>query len=57
MANLVTPIEQIHATVGGWPENRRVDWAERAAIIQYDAKMPRELAERMAYFGHQKASS
>lgn len=32
-----------------WPAADRDEWAERAAIIQFECKMSREEAEEMAY--------
>lgn len=31
-----------------WPEAARMDYGERAAILEYDARMPRARAEAIA---------
>ena len=31
-----------------WPAEAREEWEERAAVLEYDAKMNRERAERAA---------
>ena len=41
----MTPIELTQS----WPENHRDDFAERAAIIEFDGKQSRTNAELMAY--------
>ena len=39
----------IHAAVARWPDPLRDEWAERAAIIEFEGGEPREVAERRAY--------
>ena len=36
------------ALVRHWPAEAREEWEERAAVLEYDAKMTRERAERAA---------
>jgi hypothetical protein len=43
------PVAAIHTAVAGWPDDLRDDFEERAAIIEYDGREPREVAERRAY--------
>jgi len=35
--------------LGGWPETLTAEWAERAALREYEGHQPRELAERAAF--------
>ena len=37
------------AFVARWSEDWRMHFEERAAIIEYESRMSRELAERQAY--------
>ena len=37
------------ADLEAWDEQRLDDWAERAAIMEYDGLMDRETAERLAW--------
>lgn len=37
------------ATVRAWPEWKRIEWSERAAIREYDGGLSRAEAERAAY--------
>lgn len=39
-----------------WPVEFREEWDERAAIIEYDGKQPRENAELMAFTQIMKAN-
>jgi len=41
---------RIHAAVNKWPQPWRDAWAERAAIIEFDAHESREKAEFLAYW-------
>ena len=41
--------EERKAVVATWPEWKREDFEERAAIIQYGAVCNRDLAERFAF--------
>jgi len=34
--------------IDDWPEQLREEWDERAAIVEYDAHLPRAEAERVA---------
>jgi hypothetical protein len=36
-------------TVASWPEDKRDTWAERAAVLEYDAGLLRAEAERAAF--------
>jgi hypothetical protein len=40
----------VKASVEQMDEDERMDWEERAAIMEYDGGMDREAAERAAYF-------
>lgn len=40
----------VKASVDQMDEDERMDWEERAAIMEYDGGMDREAAERAAYF-------
>ena len=40
----------------GWPEDLRDEWAERAAIREFDGLQPRDLAERAAYLEVREAA-
>ena len=42
------------AALAKWDEDWRMAWAERAAILEYDAVMPREKAEMKAYWQTRK---
>jgi len=37
------------AAVAKWPAWRKFEFEERAAIIEYEARLPRAEAERIAY--------
>ena len=36
--------------IAGWSEERQVDWAERAAILEYERGNSRDHAELLAYW-------
>jgi hypothetical protein len=36
--------------VSRWDEDRRIEWSERAAMIEYGDHVARDVAERRAYF-------
>jgi hypothetical protein len=40
---------ELHHMIAHWPEGVRNLWEERAAILEYDADVPRPLAEWQAY--------
>jgi hypothetical protein len=40
---------EIRQAVRTWPVHRRIEWEERAAIMQYDGGLSRERAEKLAY--------
>ncbi len=40
---------EIRATVKQWPYDKRMEWEERAAIMEYDGGLSRERAEKLAY--------
>tara|TARA_R110000868_G_scaffold108548_1_gene296179 strand:+ start:507 stop:701 length:195 start_codon:yes stop_codon:yes gene_type:complete len=40
----------VRRAVKAWPDEWRDAWAERAAIIEFDAHEPREKAEFFAYW-------
>jgi len=42
--------DAIRAAVAKWDEDRKVEWEERAAIIEFDGGEPRDKAERAAYY-------
>lgn len=51
MTGYVNPLPQaIRDAVDKWPIDGRVEWSERAAIIEYDGGEDRETAERKAYY-------
>lgn len=47
--------EAILEVVAKWPEEKRVEFEERAAIREYDGGVDRKDAERFAYFEVKKA--
>jgi hypothetical protein len=38
----------LSSRIHDWPEAPRIDYEERAAIVQYDARVPRARAEALA---------
>lgn len=40
---------ELREAVAQWPEDLRDLWEERSAILEYDAGLPRPIAERRAY--------
>ena len=40
---------ELREAVAQWPEDLRDLWDERAAILEYDAGLPRPIAERQAF--------
>jgi hypothetical protein len=56
-AETMLPLSAIHDRVSSWPEDWRDAWAERAAIIEYDAGETREEAERRAYAEYEAATT
>ena len=40
---------KIRAAVKQWPHDKRMEWEERAAIMEYDGGLSRERAEKLAY--------
>ncbi len=45
-----SPADQVRTAVEQWPEDWRDAWAERAAIIEFDAGESRDKAEFTAYW-------
>ena len=46
----MTPVDtRLHLAMRSWPEDLRDLWEERAAILEYDAHLPRIIAEQRAY--------
>jgi hypothetical protein len=40
---------KIRAAVKQWPHDKRMEWEERAAIMEFDGGLSRERAEKLAY--------
>lgn len=40
----------IREAVLRWDEDRRIEWSERAAMIEYGDHVSRDVAERRAYY-------
>ena len=51
---LVPVLARAKASIANWPEDWQMAWAERAAILEYDAEHDRDSAEMAAFWQVQK---